>query len=81
MAMIARVKPIFRRRSGVRKTRAMALNKDSSSDAADEGHRLPGYATGAGDASGPCRELLDEPPAATIFCSAEPETLSTTRSA
>ena len=27
MAMIARVKPIFRRRSGVRKTRAMALNK------------------------------------------------------
>jgi hypothetical protein len=27
MATIARVKPIFRRRSGVRKIRAMALNK------------------------------------------------------
>ncbi|GLJ94289.1 hypothetical protein GCM10017591_03500 [Microbacterium dextranolyticum] len=49
MAMMPRVKAIFLRRSGVRKTRAMALNKGISSSGRavpagrDRGHRLPEY--------------------------------------
>src|SRR5690606_17352515 len=68
-AMMPMVKPILRRRSGVRKIRAIALNTRPP-DYFRVSHRvalLQGHPDG----------YLTEPPAATIFDSAEPETLST----
>ena len=61
--MIARVNAIFRRRSGVRKTRAMALNKGISSsgmDGASQGTVYQSTATGAGGCPpAPVTRLLD----------------------
>src|SRR5690554_1653426 len=68
-AMMPMVKPILRRRSGVRKIRAIALNT-----------RPPGnfrVSQPGGPLQGHPNDYLTEPPAATIFDSAEPETLST----
>ena len=78
-ATMPSVNPIFLRRSGVRKIRATALNTrppgyNVMSSWSPPGSRWPRSRGRRHDGYG---DYLIEPPAATIFCSAEPETLST----